>query len=621
MRNIHITKPLLWLLLFVSFQTIASDKIDSLKSALSIETTDSLKIQLYNRLSYVFYPDQPDSVIRYARLAQTLSDEIGYSVGLCSSYRMMGLGQFAKRNFEDASKTFLKALKLATSINSVVELGKIHILLGMVEEAQANYRTALEFDNKALQFIIASGNHRDLGSLYNNMGESYLGLKRYSLALDHFLMAYEQIKRHSYGAGDAVVLYNIGEAYFYLEEYDKAMIYLEEVKIKYSREASSELILGECYNLMGAVFLKRLDLKNAEDYLNKAMMLGLKMKNISLQVEVYERLIELAYIHNDTKLVFQNFQTYKTLHDSLNRLEQTRQVAEVNIKYQTQLKESEIMRLVQSKNNQLYISLAAIIILMLVGVISWQFVKQLQAKEELAQKTIEHYRIEQAQLKKEIETKFNEKEIVRVELEGAKHEHDKLMLHLKTASEEKRIVARQLEKKNLRILDLETRLEDKSAEYESEQIFFSLRNQLEKLVQDKNKATKAELKQVKELISKILLEQKNKELFKRLKETFPKLSNDDLRLCAYMRNHFSNSEVAEFLEVTQDTLYTRKHRLKRKLDLDKDIDIGEFLIEFEETKNYAAPTRSKNEPLNDTESDTENVLDPYAAMIDHGPEI
>lgn len=62
----------------------------------------------------------------------------------------------------------------------------------------------------------------------------------------------------------------------------------------------------------------------------------------------------------------------------------------------------------------------------------------------------------------------------------------------------------------------------------------------------------------------------------KLKEKFPHLTKNDLRLCAYIKLGFSSVEIAAFLNVTENSLMVRRSRLRAKLGLKE----GEKLQSF-----------------------------------------
>jgi len=131
------------------------------------------------------------------------------------------------------------------------------------------------------------------------------------------------------------------------------------------------------------------------------------------------------------------------------------------------------------------------------------------------------------------------------------------------------------------VRSLRDELEKKKAELGNVTLFYDLRSQLDALIVEKNPVARMEIKQIKEMISNLFIDKSNQEYHRSLKQQFPKLTFDDLRLCSYLKQRFLNIEIAEFLETSPEAIYTRKSRLRQKLVLDKDQDISEFLSNYE----------------------------------------
>lgn len=127
---------------------------------------------------------------------------------------------------------------------------------------------------------------------------------------------------------------------------------------------------------------------------------------------------------------------------------------------------------------------------------------------------------------------------------------------------------------------LETQLEQKKQELSQVNLFYELRSQMDKLIQEKNPVARMEIRHIKEMISNLFIDKNNQDFHKALKKEFPKLTFDDLRLCSYLKHRFLNVEIAEFLETSPEAVYTRKSRLRQKLNLDQDQDINEFLSNY-----------------------------------------
>ncbi len=69
--------------------------------------------------------------------------------------------------------------------------------------------------------------------------------------------------------------------------------------------------------------------------------------------------------------------------------------------------------------------------------------------------------------------------------------------------------------------------------------------------------------------------------FLALKEKYPDLTPNDLRLCAYLRLNLSTKEIARLLNISPRGVEISRHRLRKKLNLTKDEHLFDFLMREE----------------------------------------
>lgn len=68
--------------------------------------------------------------------------------------------------------------------------------------------------------------------------------------------------------------------------------------------------------------------------------------------------------------------------------------------------------------------------------------------------------------------------------------------------------------------------------------------------------------------------------FKKIKVTHPELAPNDLKLCAYLRMNMNSKEIASLLNITLRGVEIRRYRLRKKLNIEHDKNLTEFLMEL-----------------------------------------
>jgi DNA-binding CsgD family transcriptional regulator len=72
----------------------------------------------------------------------------------------------------------------------------------------------------------------------------------------------------------------------------------------------------------------------------------------------------------------------------------------------------------------------------------------------------------------------------------------------------------------------------------------------------------------------------NKNFFNRLKEAFPEITPNDLRICALIKMNMSIKEMAAIMNISADSVKTARYRLRKKLQLNTEDNLTEFLMKL-----------------------------------------
>ncbi|APG60253.1 helix-turn-helix and ligand-binding sensor domain-containing protein [Christiangramia salexigens] len=70
----------------------------------------------------------------------------------------------------------------------------------------------------------------------------------------------------------------------------------------------------------------------------------------------------------------------------------------------------------------------------------------------------------------------------------------------------------------------------------------------------------------------------HEDFFKELLEQYPKLTAKDLKLCSYLKMNLSSKEIAPLMGISVRGVEVHRYRLRKKLDLDPEMNLTKFLI-------------------------------------------
>jgi len=69
------------------------------------------------------------------------------------------------------------------------------------------------------------------------------------------------------------------------------------------------------------------------------------------------------------------------------------------------------------------------------------------------------------------------------------------------------------------------------------------------------------------------------EFYNNLTSKYQNLNSNDLKFCAFIKLNFSNKQIAEYDHISVRTVESKKYRLRKKLELSKDVDFNKWVLE------------------------------------------
>jgi len=160
----------------------------------------------------------------------------------------------------------------------------------------------------------------------------------------------------------------------------------------------------------------------------------------------------------------------------------------------------------------------------------------------------------------------HKQEIVLIEQQQLQAEYDQLKQQLKNKTIELANKAREDEEKNRLLISLKEKCE--TAEKDptlSKRQWHEMKRMLDSYLN------------VEDNTFEIQMDELHQEFFRKLKDRFPGLSNNELRLCAYLKIGLNSKEITEILNIQLSSSYISRSRLRKKLNLKTEEDLYDFL--------------------------------------------
>ena len=383
----------LFYLLYAAFCSAQDYKlIDSLK--LSISQTDSaiLKIRAYKDICWEYATTRTklDSATMYADSIYVLSSRIDYENGIALSHFYYGvINRFKGKYYEginhvekyieynrqqgDSSRMASGLFQYAVlhsnlgnyqkSLGAYYRVFNIHqrnenkdgmgFTLHSIGNMQRKLGKQLEAINSYEESIKLKEVTGDIGGIwmsYLGLGNTYGELQQYAKAEANYLKALSFAEQANQPYGIATVYENIGNLYILMSNYQKALPYLKKslyIKEKTPGKAELAYIKTE----VGKAYLKMGNLDSANVFLHESLAILDSVKSKPLMSENYLALAELYEKQRNYESAYKFQQMHILNKDSIFNTEMTKQLAEIETKYQMEQKTQEIVLL--TKENEL----------------------------------------------------------------------------------------------------------------------------------------------------------------------------------------------------------------------------------------------------------------------------
>ncbi|NUM51079.1 MAG: tetratricopeptide repeat protein [Flavobacteriales bacterium] len=257
--------------------------------------------------SYYFRSDFKNALFYYIQ-AEKIREEIGDVKGLSQSINNIGLIYRVMGDYENAVKSYKKSLQLKNALNDLQGIYMSSLNLSVAFQNLNQYDSSIKYCNIALLKANALGDSSYLASAHINLGKSYKDKKNSILALKHL-------------------------------EYAK--------KLLIKTDNNFDLIY--CLSILGETYLSVDNYANAEDAFLKALYISKKNQRNELTQSLLYNLSNVYYKTGKIKKAYDLQNEYIQFKDSIFSIEKDKNLNELKIQYETELKEKEIKQLQKEK--------------------------------------------------------------------------------------------------------------------------------------------------------------------------------------------------------------------------------------------------------------------------------
>ncbi len=269
-------------------------------------------------------------------------NSIGKVDDLMHMYTSLGACDARKGKYTNAMKWYQKVLELCQTKSDKSCLAAGYTSVATIHYALNNFEKAKEYSIKSYNMADATGNTLVKTRASTNTAELFLELKEYEEAEKWFL---KNLTIEEQDTLSMLTNYgNMGALYEEMEEYDKAITYYQKaldlsIRSKIVAAAPSMYIsLARNHNKKGRN-------KEAE----RLFEIGIpKIEELAVPISLSKAYLSLSQFYETTNRpseALEYLKKYHTINDSVAGEEQRKAIEQLEIRYETQQKENELLKL------------------------------------------------------------------------------------------------------------------------------------------------------------------------------------------------------------------------------------------------------------------------------------
>lgn len=351
-RNIY-QYTLLSLLVLQYTTSSGQSTIDSLKQVLA-STPKEQQADILAELATEYQITNGDSSLYYAEQAITLGNKYNNKLAEADAYIAIGKTERNRGLYEQALTSTLKGLKLIEQYGKEKDLSAIYNSIGILYKRMRRFDDALEYYKKANHIAKKYKEDREISLTYNNIGTIYLE----KAAWDDVVLYYDSAIQYAELANDsramATVLSNYADIYLNKKKHDSALLYLKRCLV-YDKANKDQYGLFMSYFSIARVYADNEQYKLSAVYADSAEIVAEREHMSRERIDLYGWRANIEEGIGNTSKAFYYFKKSKLINDTLFNETVSKQVSELQTKYETAKKEQKIAIQQTAINKQNYI--------------------------------------------------------------------------------------------------------------------------------------------------------------------------------------------------------------------------------------------------------------------------
>ncbi len=394
---------------------------DSLQYKLNHAANDSIKARTILDIGEAIEAETPEKSLVYYQQALALSKQVKNNQLILSSTVDVGIAYIEINDMDNALATFFKAIPVAKEVN---DTGKIAGVLGNIGNVylhkndpvdatkyylqatellekfsdqsrlptlysnlssllndQKEFEKAIEYGNKAVELAKQNNDNYSLVYALINLSNTYGDLNQLPKQYELLQEALPLAKKNEDLEQISTVYNDLGDYYFEQKKYQSSLNYYLE-SYKYTQQMGNQYHICTACSHLALLYHNLNQPEKAMQFIVRAETLAKEVGSRADLKEIYLTRSEIEKSEGNYKSAYNYLSKASGISDSLFTVEVSKNIAEMEAKYQNEKKQKAILQLEKDKTIQTlsikqkstlnYVLIGSLAVLLIVGILGYR---------------------------------------------------------------------------------------------------------------------------------------------------------------------------------------------------------------------------------------------------------
>jgi tetratricopeptide (TPR) repeat protein len=288
--------------------------------------------------------NEKEKALELRRKSNHIYESLNLRSQLASGYAWIGNIYKELGDFPKALENYFISLKISEEENHEQNLGYALVNISSIYRYQKQYEEAKEYALKALTYFKRTNDINGLAWTYYRLAMIYQENEDYESAFKNLNDAIFNFRSVNNSIGIATSSMFLGNLYQITAKNDSALFYYNAV-LPVVLQMGDKANLAGIYQNIGNIYINIGEYFKAKEFYYKSFSVIKELNNKYMLMDLNYSFVQLYSRLNDSDSVYWYLYQYRQLSDSLYSEQNSRSIAEMQTRYETEKKDKEIIAL------------------------------------------------------------------------------------------------------------------------------------------------------------------------------------------------------------------------------------------------------------------------------------